>query len=153
MAAPNLYDTASQPDTVGDAYTFLEFNTQGDDDFDYSGFPELSQPIRPNSPEGIASANASSAVAVSASSPSLRGSNSVDAIASGIGVLNFEETGGEEEGGYDREGKGDFIEHACRYCGVANPACVARCNMPACRKWFCNSRGNTSGSHIVNHLV
>lgn len=22
-----------------------------------------------------------------------------------------------------------------------------------CRKWFCNSRGNTSGSHIVNHLV
>ena len=25
--------------------------------------------------------------------------------------------------------------------------------MPSCRKWFCNSRGNTSGSHIVNHLV
>ena len=25
--------------------------------------------------------------------------------------------------------------------------------MPSYRKWFCNSRGNTSGSHIVNHLV
>ncbi|CAN7028274.1 unnamed protein product [Brassica oleracea var. botrytis] len=25
--------------------------------------------------------------------------------------------------------------------------------MASCRKWFCNSRGNTSGSHIVNHLV
>ena len=22
-----------------------------------------------------------------------------------------------------------------------------------CSKWFCNSRGNTSASHIVNHLV
>lgn len=22
-----------------------------------------------------------------------------------------------------------------------------------CNKWFCNSRGNTSASHIVNHLV
>ena len=22
-----------------------------------------------------------------------------------------------------------------------------------CGKWFCNSRGNTSASHIVNHLV
>jgi hypothetical protein len=25
-----------------------------------------------------------------------------------------------------------------------------RCNK--CRKWFCNGRGNMSGSHIVNHL-
>jgi regulator of nonsense transcripts 1 len=28
-----------------------------------------------------------------------------------------------------------------------------RCIFPACRKWFCNGRGNTSGSHIINHLV
>ncbi len=28
-----------------------------------------------------------------------------------------------------------------------------RCNFAGCRKWFCNGRGNTSGSHIVNHLV
>lgn len=25
------------------------------------------------------------------------------------------------------------------------------CNI--CKKWFCNGRGNTCGSHIVNHLV
>jgi regulator of nonsense transcripts 1 len=25
------------------------------------------------------------------------------------------------------------------------------CNV--CKKWFCNGKGNTSGSHIVNHLV
>ncbi|KAL2545371.1 Regulator of nonsense transcripts 1-like protein [Forsythia ovata] len=64
--------------------------------------------------------------------------------------LNFEETGDDEGFEY---GKGDFTEHACRYCGVTNPACVVRCNVSSCRKWFCNSRGNTSGSHIVNHLV
>ncbi|GAC97823.1 DNA-binding protein SMUBP-2 [Pseudozyma hubeiensis SY62] len=42
-------------------------------------------------------------------------------------------------------------EHACAYCGIFNPACVVKCLI--CNKWFCNSRGSTSGSHIVNHLV
>ncbi|GAA5990491.1 hypothetical protein JCM11641_007736 [Rhodosporidiobolus odoratus] len=41
--------------------------------------------------------------------------------------------------------------HACSYCGIYNPACVVKCLI--CNKWFCNSRGSTSGSHIVNHLV
>ena len=45
----------------------------------------------------------------------------------------------------------DLPEHACKYCGIHNPSCVVRCN--TCRKWFCNNRGNTSGSHIINHLV
>ncbi|KAI9637077.1 putative ATP dependent helicase [Dioszegia hungarica] len=43
------------------------------------------------------------------------------------------------------------VEHACSYCGIHNPQCVVKC-LP-CNKWFCNSRGNTSASHIVNHLV
>ncbi|XP_078446418.1 RNA helicase [Wolffia australiana] len=162
---PNLYDTASQPDTGGDAYAFLEFNTQGDEEYDYSGFQEISQPIRACSsdlisPEGrvnVTSAVAgasSSAVGSSSSSSSAGGrAGAGDSIAAGLGALTFEETGGEDEAGYEHGGVGDFIEHACRYCGVSNPACVVRCNMPTCRKWFCNSRGNTSGSHIVNHLV
>ncbi|KAL7005337.1 ATP-dependent RNA helicase [Cystobasidiomycetes sp. EMM_F5] len=37
------------------------------------------------------------------------------------------------------------------YCGIHSPASVVRCLI--CDKWFCNSRGSTSGSHIVNHLV
>jgi regulator of nonsense transcripts 1 len=45
----------------------------------------------------------------------------------------------------------ELHEHACRYCGIHSPACVVRC--VTCKKWFCNSRGNTSGSHIINHLV
>lgn len=39
----------------------------------------------------------------------------------------------------------------CSYCGIHSPSSVVKCLI--CSKWFCNSRGNTSASHIVNHLV
>ncbi|KAK2988094.1 hypothetical protein RJ640_023843 [Escallonia rubra] len=164
----NLYETASQPDTGNDAYTFLEFNTQGED-FDYPEFQELSQPIRSavwptpsdSVPDPAGSDHQSDASPGSVASGSGGGAKgrggggggnqaAVDALAAGMSGLNFEEAGDEDAYEY---GKGDFTEHACRYCGVQNPACVVRCNVPSCRKWFCNSRGNTSGSHIVNHLV
>ncbi|KAI8366372.1 RNA helicase-domain-containing protein [Choanephora cucurbitarum] len=45
----------------------------------------------------------------------------------------------------------DLPPHACKYCGIHSPASVVKC--VTCDRWFCNSRGNTSGSHIVNHLV
>jgi regulator of nonsense transcripts 1 len=45
----------------------------------------------------------------------------------------------------------DLPPHACSYCGIHSPESVVKCL--ACSKWFCNSRGNTSASHIVNHLV
>ncbi|WRT70767.1 uncharacterized protein IL334_007766 [Kwoniella shivajii] len=51
----------------------------------------------------------------------------------------------------EREMLGVGVEHACSYCGIHNPQCVVKCLH--CSKWFCNSRGNTSASHIVNHLV
>ena len=41
--------------------------------------------------------------------------------------------------------------HACSYCGIHNPGSVVKCL--ACAKWFCSARGNTSSSHIINHLV
>ncbi|KAK9766604.1 ATP-dependent RNA helicase [Basidiobolus ranarum] len=41
--------------------------------------------------------------------------------------------------------------HACRYCGIHSPASVVKCM--SCSKWFCNSRGNTAGSHIITHMV
>ncbi|CAN0842759.1 Regulator of nonsense transcripts 1 homolog [Linum grandiflorum] len=187
MDSQQSYDAASQPDTAADAYTFLEFNTQGESDFDY---PEFRSPVVwPTPSDSLASAAAAAAASsssssvvdhhlhppapssdhhvqdtspsasspVSSSSKSARGVGSsaghgaaVDGVVAGMGGLNFEETG--DDDGYEF-GKGDFTEHACRYCGVSNPACVVRCNVPSCRKWFCNSRGNTSGSHIVNHLV
>lgn len=42
-------------------------------------------------------------------------------------------------------------EHACAYCGIHNPSCVVKCN--PCNKWFCSSKGQASGAHIINHLV
>ena len=38
----------------------------------------------------------------------------------------------------------DLPEHACKYCGIHDPASVVFCNL--CKKWFCNSRGSTSGT-------
>lgn len=41
--------------------------------------------------------------------------------------------------------------HACAYCGIHSPGCVVKCL--ACNKWFCSAKGNSTSSHIVNHLV
>lgn len=38
-----------------------------------------------------------------------------------------------------------------RYCGIHSPSSVVKCL--GCNKWFCSARGNTTSSHIVNHLV
>ena len=45
----------------------------------------------------------------------------------------------------------ELPEHACLYCGIHNPSTVVKCMI--CKKWFCNGRGSTSGSHIITHLV
>ena len=45
----------------------------------------------------------------------------------------------------------ELPEHACRYCGIYNPASVAKCMSTG--KWFCNSRGGMPASCIVQHLV
>jgi len=43
-------------------------------------------------------------------------------------------------------------EYACRYCGIHDPACVAKC--VETKKWFCNATcPGSGGSHLVNHLV
>ena len=55
---------------------------------------------------------------------------------------------GNEEEGYVNV---DLPEYACSYCGLSDPACVVK-SVDA-DKWFCNGRGNTSASHIVQHLV
>jgi regulator of nonsense transcripts 1 len=43
-------------------------------------------------------------------------------------------------------------EYACRYCGIHDPACVAK--SVETKKWFCNATSaGCGGSHLVNHLV
>ncbi|EEB08720.1 hypothetical protein SJAG_03886 [Schizosaccharomyces japonicus yFS275] len=45
----------------------------------------------------------------------------------------------------------DQEHESCAYCGLSNPSAIVKCLH--CNKWFCNSRGHTSASHIVTHLV
>eukprot|EP00605_Chrysophyceae_sp_TOSAG23-4_P001093 GSChrysophyteH1.ASY1.ANO1.1199.1 assembled CDS len=63
------------------------------------------------------------------------------------------EYGGDYDGyedGYAGE-DGEECEHACAYCGIRDPSCVAKCVETG--KWFCNGRGVTRSSHIIQHLV
>lgn len=53
----------------------------------------------------------------------------------------------EDDGPVDVE----LPEYACSYCGLSDPACVVKCIETG--KWFCNGRGSTSASHIIQHLV
>ncbi|KAK4162588.1 regulator of nonsense transcripts 1 [Cladorrhinum sp. PSN259] len=53
----------------------------------------------------------------------------------------------------DTEEEKELPAHACAYCGIHSPASVVKCIAKDCNKWFCSSRGNSSSSHIVNHLV
>ncbi|KAG0598700.1 hypothetical protein M758_12G094200 [Ceratodon purpureus] len=158
-----------------DAYTFLELNTQGED-YEYPGFTaealgggggggggvgggrgwtepgELRE--REDLVQGLGSpiSVGDGREDLSALGGVAEGGDgkAVASLAAGMGELNFEEGGDEESLEYSKR---HLPEHACKYCGIHNPACIMRCNVPTCRKWFCNSRGNTSGSHIVNHLV
>ena len=42
-------------------------------------------------------------------------------------------------------------EFACRYCGIHDPATVAKC--VESQKWFCNGCPSGTSSHLVHHLV
>ena len=57
------------------------------------------------------------------------------------GIIDNDE---DEEGSADG---GDFSEYGCSYCGLCDPACVVK--SVDSNKWFCNGRGNTSASHII----
>ena len=46
----------------------------------------------------------------------------------------------------DHYNEDELPEYACRYCGIHDPACVAKC--VESQKWFCNG-----GSHLIHHLV
>lgn len=72
--------------------------------------------------------------------------NDLTGIMNTFGELNFED---DEEENVDIAK--ELPSYACKYCGIHDPNTVVQCNI--CKKWFCNGRGNTSGSHIINHLV
>ncbi|ODV62253.1 ATP-dependent RNA helicase NAM7 [Ascoidea rubescens DSM 1968] len=67
--------------------------------------------------------------------------------------IGFDEIIDDIEGSFDENQYTfqELPEHACSYCGIHSPSCVVKCE--SCNKWFCNSKQNTSGSHIITHLV
>ncbi|EPB86513.1 hypothetical protein HMPREF1544_06680 [Mucor circinelloides 1006PhL] len=68
-----------------------------------------------------------------------------------VNDFQFEDTDDFGDLAVQVQDKKDLPAHACKYCGIHSPASVVKC--VTCDRWFCNSRGNTSGSHIINHLV
>mmetsp|Transcript_34116 Transcript_34116/g.71826 ORF Transcript_34116/g.71826 Transcript_34116/m.71826 type:complete len:1046 (-) Transcript_34116:479-3616(-) len=57
-----------------------------------------------------------------------------------------------DDGYIDHYDEATLPPYACRYCGIHDPACVARCVESG--KWFCNAVGaGGGGSHLVHHLV
>ncbi|KAJ6701266.1 REGULATOR OF NONSENSE TRANSCRIPTS 1-LIKE PROTEIN [Salix koriyanagi] len=143
----SLYETASQPDTATDAYTFLEFNTQGESDFDY---PEFRSPVNWPTPSDSLAATSS---AVDTTPSDHRAAASTSDHHSDSPAASPIASKSAARGGANSGTQGVVEGLVANTVGFQNPACVVRCNVPSCRKWFCNSRGNTSGSHIVNHLV
>ncbi|CAI6372897.1 unnamed protein product [Macrosiphum euphorbiae] len=151
----NIYEPSSQ-DLVfleTDEVDIIDEDTQSDDadticadtqdsDFEFTDFtlPSQSQPLMSQ-----------------LESPSLahrmqflsnkidKNDTNVTTVTKKIGELRFKD---EEEDSFFTE---ELPYYACKYCGIRDRGCVVMCNI--CKKWFCNGHGNTSGSHIINHLV
>lgn len=130
-------------DTQGSEYEFHDFTVPSQTQTQsQASQPEPSQPLvngnatdkKENLTNGPTTANEES-----------KADGNVSKVSNSLGELNFEED--EDETFYSK----DLPPYACRYCGVHDPASVVQCIQ--CKKWFCNGRGNTAGSHIVNHLV
>lgn len=127
-------------DTQGSAYEFTDFTAPSQTQTQ----SQASQPVA-ESQQDIAPEKEESSKEKLTNGEEESESKEVGNVTKSMGELNFEED--DDETYYSK----DLPAHACRYCGIHDPASVVLCNH--CKKWFCNSRGNTSGSHIINHLV
>ncbi|KAL6052356.1 ATP-dependent helicase NAM7 [Balamuthia mandrillaris] len=144
-------------------FSFLEFNSQATQGYDYSypDFTDFGDASQEQPLHNLAGGEAAFLEAEEDTIASLQGQQTLSPVGQeeadlpvdALKDLKFEDSYEqyEDEAGLDQPR--ELPEHACRYCGIHNPACVVRCNFPSCRKWFCNGRGHTSGSHIINHLV
>lgn len=137
-----------------DDFTYLEYSadTQSSQ-YDYNDFTQTTQgDLHDHDPDlSLAS------LSLNARNGQVHSDEAANAKANGttsfVSEFQFEDTDdfdnfGDTQGQLDEK---NLPEHACNYCGIHSPASVVKC--VACSRWFCNSRGNTSGSHIINHLV
>lgn len=156
------------PDEQSQDFSFLEFHTQGSEPpeyIDYGDFNDVTT-TQKSQTFGISSSWGTQTQTQTGHSPHLRNKGSskkkdlTQSSSTNLSQLDndllpsnlkFEDTFEEALDDLSKEREVALPEHACRYCGIHNPSCVVRCI--TCKKWFCNGRGNTSGSHIINHLV
>ncbi|KAI8376540.1 RNA helicase-domain-containing protein [Radiomyces spectabilis] len=138
------FDAASQDD-----FTFLEYgaDTQSSQ-FDFNNFTQTQTKLHDHDPDlSLASLSLEPSQTDEAQNAKTNGTTSF------VNEFQFEGTDDfdafEDMAGPPDER--DLPSHACKYCGIHSPASVVKC--VTCNRWFCNARGNTSGSHIVNHLV
>jgi regulator of nonsense transcripts 1 len=79
----------------------------------------------------------------------------ITAVTAAVAQADIKSTRDNMNSAYGEDGEGyvdvDLPEYACAYCGLTDPLCVVKCVDSG--KWFCNGRGNTSASHIIQHLV
>mmetsp|Transcript_6834 Transcript_6834/g.14827 ORF Transcript_6834/g.14827 Transcript_6834/m.14827 type:complete len:1057 (-) Transcript_6834:479-3649(-) len=77
---------------------------------------------------------------------------SVDSGEDATGASFDDESVLTDDGYIDHYEEATLPPYACRYCGIHDPASVARC--VESNKWFCNAVGaGGGGSHLVHHLV
>ena len=85
------------------------------------------------------------------------GDDDIDSEISGedaTGAVSFDDDESvlTDDGYIDHYDESTLPPYACRYCGIHEPASVARC--VESNKWFCNAVGaGGGGSHLVHHLV
>ncbi|KAI8148610.1 RNA helicase-domain-containing protein [Fennellomyces sp. T-0311] len=138
-------------DNTQDDYGYLEYSadTQSSQ-FDYNDF---TQPNNDHHDPDLSLASLSLSNGQSTTTTAEGLNAKVNGTTSFVSEFQFEET--DDFDNFDnvtgQSEERDLPEHACNYCGIHSPASVVKC--VACNRWFCNSRGNTSGSHIINHLV
>ena len=66
----------------------------------------------------------------------------MEGVTSILTGLSLDDRGSDDED-EERVELQELPPHACKYCGIHDPAAVVMCNTT--KKWFCNGRGNTSG--------
>ena len=132
---------------------FHDFNTQGSEaEFDFHDFTGFSQDQSQPATDWPQTQSDRTELGKVGNATGDYGLNSA-AIddAAGTVELDFKETF-DEDNAAPYESSFQLPVHACKYCGIHNPASVVRCLKTG--KWFCNSSSNKfAGSCIINHLV
>lgn len=146
---PTAAESLTFLDTEDSEFNLLGADTQGNEFSDFTDFTIPTQTQSQTSRIDIGQSQSQAAFSdILSQDGLLNDQDLLSTTTKNLGDLAFEHVEDEEEGQFYRK---DLPNHACSYCGIHDPGCVVMCN--STKKWFCNGRGNTSGSHIINHLV